>query len=455
MTDQVNSNALGFKFADYPNPVNVFSKRKQSNVMSKCLGSFLGIPVATGGTPYSVMAQTVMETHWDSMRVGIFNADNNAVAGVKVAIGSGTTLGGAAGTLGLDVTGQPINGNGFLQATFTGAATGTLTTSPAVSTGAGAGNIGGANCSITYTDWMAIPSVDRVDGTSGLPVTQIILTYPAGVNRTFMQMDAVTVGSNSINWTNEGSANVAPYNRPYRVMVAAANDAVANAAFMLIANGACARTNTDFPPIIIEAVTRTGLCETIVLYADSIGAGTGAGTQYCGWLNEFQRMESTLQNPISICNLAVAGTALSDWINRITTTVGFFKNVNVVVPSLSPNGLNVPINSATIILNRKYSSVIKTLIQDASRLFITCTVLATNFAVKAYGNTDVLRVNWNNEKLAGSIPCFDPDAVTRTATVDTNGQYGLQPALTFDGIHLNTPGYIQYALTFRYMYKTL
>ncbi len=170
--------------------VGAISAQKRSNVMSFSLGGFLGAPVAVVTNPYSVMLQTVLEAEYDTVRVGIFNADTASVAGVKVAIGAGDTLTDTGSVkLGLNTSGQPNNSlsSGFVNATFGGAATGTLTASALASTGASGANIGGCTCAITWTDWMSVPSIARADGSSGLPVINAIVTWPATVNRTQMK----------------------------------------------------------------------------------------------------------------------------------------------------------------------------------------------------------------------------------------------------------------------------
>lgn len=426
---------------------------RKSNIMTACHSGFLGIPIAVVTNPYSVMVQTVAEGEFDNMRVGVFNADTAPVAGVKVSISAGTTLGAANGTLGLANTGMPIGADtGFLSPTWGGQATGTLAASPQASTGISGANIGGTNCSLTFTDWIGCTSVPRADGTSGLPVYQVILTYPAGVNRTIAQMTAGT----SVGWENEGSATVAPYNRPYRVMVSAIKDAVSNPAFMLVSNTFAARTYTDFPPIVVQYTLRNGYGKTFIIYGDSIYEGAGASIDKLGWPKEFQNLVSKPRDPVAICNLAVGGSGVNNWTNRIQATISNFSSVNIIAPSLSPNSLGAPILPNDIVLAKRYFGANRQKLDLVGSTMITSTVIPSNNAVKAYGASDSYRTAWNNYIRASGFTVADFDKVATSANVDANGQYFLNPEDTADGIHPSTVLYKKMANYFlNEVYKAL
>ncbi|MET3132868.1 hypothetical protein AAKU55_003149 [Oxalobacteraceae bacterium GrIS 1.11] len=419
--------------------VSGLTQRPKSNVFSTCLSGYLDVPIAVVGAPYSVMLQTVLERPFDTVRVGIFNTDTVAIDGMKLAVGSGTTLGPANGLLGLNSGGALVGASpGMIAATWGGAATGSLAASPALSTGAAGLNIGGSKCSLTFCDWTTCPSPDaRADGITGFPCFTTTITWPAGVNRTRMQMD----GTTSIGWENEGSATVAPYGRPYRVMVAPARDAVANMGFMLASNGQCARSYTDFPPIVIQATSRYGDVETLILFGDSIEDGSAASIQYCNWAHEFQQMMSTPQNPISICNFAVPGSGAADWYNRAASVIGNFSKASVHAPSLTPNALNGPILDSDITNHRKWWGLLRQKFDLPGLMFFTSTVIPTNHAIKAYGVSDAKRIAWNDAMRVSTFRCADFDAVMAGPT-DQYGQVTLAPALhDGNGIHPNTPGY--------------
>lgn len=412
------------------------SRRPKSNVITECINGFLAAPVAVGSAnPYSVMLQAVAPTDWDSVQIGVMNASASAVVGLKVAFGAGTTLGAGNGTLGL-VAGQPIGGLNFVAATWSGAyAGGTIPAAGSASTGGSGGNIGGSDCGIGWTDPINNPSLGRVDGTSGLPAYNVILTYPINVERTFIQMD----GTTSIGWENEGSDTVAPFNRPHRVMVAATKDAVALPPWMMISNNACARSYTEFPPILVRFTMRSGLGETLVIYADSIGGGTGATIQNCGWPREFQARISTKVNPVAICCLAVAGSGFNDFNRRAKATFASFSQVSVYYPSLTPNSLSTPITAVSMQINRGSFSALRATVEKPGVLHFTSTCPPTDYSVKPYGPSDVTyRVAWNDEKRAGNFLLADFDKAL-AGPIDVNGQYTLPDSE--DKIHPTSVGY--------------
>jgi lysophospholipase L1-like esterase len=413
------------------------SRRPTCSQLTECVGGFLGIPVAVTTNPYSVMQQSVLPADFDAVQIGILNASNTSVAGIKVAVAAGTTLGPANGTLGLNASGFPFGTTAVTSATFGGNATGTIPAAAATSTGATGANIGGSDCGIVWTDWITCPSQPRADGNSLLPTINVFLTYPAGVQRSFLEMD----GTTSVLLENEGDAQSAPFNRPVRVMVAAASDAIANPAFMLASNGFCARNYTQFPPILIRFLLRNGEGETLVVYGDSIAEGSGASHAKIGWPRRFQAKVSTMDSPVAVCNLAVSGSNMNNFDKRIKATLPSFARASVYCPSLSPNSLSAPINQASITLCRGSFASILSNFDKPAITFFTSTCLPTNYSVKPYGTSDITyRVPWNHEKRLGNFKLADFASVI-AGPIDGNGQYTMQPALTADGIHPNNSGY--------------
>ena len=181
-------------------------------------GGYFAAPVAVGANPYSELMQFTLPTDCDSAQVTLFNADSSPVTGVKVSIGYGSTLGAANGTMGLAANGLPIGG-AFTKCTQNGIATGALSAAGSVSTGPSGVNIGGSDCGFETFDLTFCPTVSRVDGNDrDKPVGYIIVTWPPGSKRTFLELD----GSSSVGWQNEGSQSgrIAPYGHPHRVTAA-------------------------------------------------------------------------------------------------------------------------------------------------------------------------------------------------------------------------------------------
>lgn len=401
-----------------------------SNVLSWCLGGFLDVPADVVANPYSQMLQTVLECDFDSVRIGVLNAAASAVAGVKVAVSASSTLGSNTGSMGLD----PATGQAYGSLFTFVAQTLTLTAAPADSTGGTGVNIGGSNCSVTWTPWLSnAPSVPRADGTSELPAINVIVTWPVGGKRTFIAGSVLQAA------TNLGD-EVLALNRPVRSMIASAKDASVNPAWMIASNGGCVRSTTEYAPIIIQYVPRNGKGRTLVVYGDSIHGGSGSSTMYQGWAREWQDSVSNKSNPISICQLAVAGSGQAGWTDRISATLGSMGKCVAFVPSLSPNNLSSPITASNIKVARYKWADQRRLVDAQNARLITSTVIPSNYSVKQYGTSDVTyRVAWNNELLTTYFEVVDFDFVASSETVDVNGQYSMVSSA--DGIHPDTPLY--------------
>ncbi len=238
-------------------------------------------------------------------------------------------------------------------------------------------------------------------------------------------------------------------------MVASTRDAVANPAWMLVSNGNCAREYTAYPPVVIQYTLRNGVGKTLVVYGDSIQEGSGATVTKCGWPREWQKGVSTPSAPVSICNLAVAGSAmqasasLGGWYSRISATISSFSQVNVFVPAATPNNLSAPQVVADITLIRGYFAKLRQLVDSGSITMFTSTVIPTNYSVKAYGASDLTyRLPYNAKIVGSGFNVANFDAAITSPAVDVNGQFWLPAANTADGVHPSTVGYKLMAVAF-------
>lgn len=421
------------------------SQRQRSSIGTELIGGYLAPPVVVGATPYNELMQFTLPTDCDAMAVTLLNADAAEVAGVKVSVGFGSTLGAANGTLGLAASGLPIGG-ALTKCTQNGNATGTLSAASEVSTGPGGSNIGGSACGYGTFDMTYCPTVPRVDGNDlDKPVGYISITWPPGSKRTFIEMN----GTTSLSWQNEGSqpARIAPYGHPRRVMTSAGGDAQNNPAFYLASNGAT-RSHTQFPAAMIHFSMRSGEVETWLLPGDSLAAGSGATPQYCCLLDEIRALVSTPKNPMCVVNLAVPGSDMTKILQRVLSVIDVFAGVNALVASATVNSLGSPITQTSLnLIRRDYAGIRKLL--DRQRIFnITATCPATGTTWKQYGYSDSLRLANNDFYLTSGIPCLPlaESIVGPTVTVPTGPQAGqpqqsIAPRYTIDEIHPITPGY--------------
>lgn len=419
------------------------TRRQYSNMLHDCPFLYLAAPTLLTN-PYSELLQLTLPTDADALQVTVFNAHNAAVAGVKVSVGYGSTLGTSSGTLGLAGSGLPIDGV-LTKCTQNGNATGTLSAAPLASTGAIGANIGGASCGFGTFDLTYCPTVPRIEGNDrDKPVAYVSITWPAGAMRTFAELD----GTTSRTWQDEGSqvGRIAPFGRPRRVMVAANNDAQDNPAFYLASNGAV-RSHTQFPAVMITISCRNGIGQTLVVYADSVWAGTAATPQYCNVLAEMQAIGSTPSSPMTVCNFAVPSTDLPRWYARAQSTYTLLGYANVLVPCATPNSLASPITQSDINLIRRSFAQIRKLFDRPGIFLYTATCPPTNPAWKQYGNSDKLRIDNNNYYRKSSFVCLDSaEAVSGPMVTVPSGpqagqqQVGLDPEYNADDIHLKSAG---------------
>lgn len=433
----------------------------ESNVLYEGLAGYLNVPVATGANPYSQMIQRVMPAEFDSVRIGVMNADNSVVAGVKVAVASGTTLGTGntatsplptiASSLGFNTTnGSPLGALlTWRTATWGGAATGTLPATSVAATGIGLANGGGTECTITWTDAILCPSAPRdpTDGLGVMPVLYVDLVWPAGVNRTTMNMETF-VGSGVAagqGWEVEGNDLVAPYGYPIRVVTNPTQDMVATPGYNFVSGAV--REYKEWPPIVVEFTLRNGMGKTLLVFGDSLHEGAEIlDVIKCGWPAEMRRRVSTMTNPVAINIHAVGGTTMDDWVRRMNSVVSSYKRANVFVPRLSPNSLGGPISAVNISNARSAFGKCRALANVVGDSFITATCMPSNSTgsgAKNYGASwQTMVVPENNITRAGGFNYFDFDEVISTQPVmDANGQYYIKPGYqAASGIHLTRAG---------------
>lgn len=422
------------------------SRLRESNFLYDIVSGYLAAPVTVGANWYSELMQFPLPGDCDAMQITLLNADGSPVTGVKVSVGYGSTLGPANGTLGLAATGLPIGGS-FTKCTQNGNATGTLSAASAISTGPSGANIGGSACGYGTFDLTYCPTVPRVDGNDlDKPIAYISISWPPGSKRTFLEMD----GTTSVGWQNEGSqsARIAPFGRPRRVMTAPNHDAQDNPAVYLPSNGLAARTHTQYPAAIIALSLRGGVGKTLVVFGDSLRAGTSADIQYCGMAAELQALISTPSSPMTVANLAVPGSDMSKFLLRVQSLASIFSQANVLVPSATVNALGSPIAQSDLNLMRRSFAGMRKLLDRPGILMLTDTCPATGTAWKQYGSSDSLRVASNEYYMASGFPClpFAEALAGPMVTVLTGPQAGqtqqsMAPKYTIDEIHPISPGY--------------
>lgn len=239
MADQVNSNTLGFKFADYPNPLPTFAVTTlQSPLPTQSLGArryealFKPIGIATNGVAFNQTAglssalfcttvKAELETDADAVRLVAVNRAANAISNLKALVGVTETASMATSALlGSPTIGgvsyQALQGandaNGWRAVTWTGSAT---------------VNIPAANVTqqIALSDWTPKSTIPRTDGG----------TRPLALWRSFVDGSATNIAF-AICYTNPLQTPSVPLRQRILQNSAAFVDAVAAPASVVSAS---------------------------------------------------------------------------------------------------------------------------------------------------------------------------------------------------------------------------
>lgn len=398
--------------------------KKRSNILSKCVSGYLQAN-NTGGNPYTLHVETVLEAPFDLVRIGILNADTVPVVGVKASIAVASALGANNSAATID----PVQyGGTWYDCQFAGATSGTA---PAATAGAGV-----PICGIVWTDWILAPSLARTDG-GVLPVIHVRTEVPG----TAAKYTVAGAGASFSGYESEGNATTAPYRRPYRVRGQAVAGCTTKSAFTSTATLASASCG-----IIIQYALRNGFGSTLVVLGDSVYEGIGATIDRCGWAAIFQNAVSTPTNPVSICNLAVAGSGSPTFYTRLNAVASGLADTNAVVlcPGGSVNSLSTPILNAHIMLARR-DFAFQRQAAVANRMgFITSTINPRNPAAADYNSSDSLRVAHNDYLRSTDFPVFDFDAAL-AGEVDGDGQVNFKAGLTTDNTHPSQAGHVAMA----------
>jgi len=426
------------------------SRLPKTGVLKKALHGFIPVAVPVVTNPYSMMGVCALEAHFDSVRIGVINAAGASVAGVNVMVCAGSTLGAGVDALpasmGLYDTasggddspiGRVKTWNKHLGMTLDAAVVASGTT--------GGVDLGGPQASVTWSNSLTCPSVDRADG-GILPLLYYGISYPAGVSRTYLEMDTTpsTGVAQGATLDQQGDATTAPYGRVHRCMIQNAKDWVTTQGWTTLANAGKLRDHRQFPPVIIEYTLRGGaIGRQLVVFDDSTGHINQFGCAGMAWPQEFQVIASTMAAPVEVANFSIASSVMDMWLAKMNIMVPHFPNSVIMVKNWSPNNALTPMTSVNLGDARGVSGKMAVVVANQpTSVLVRKTMDPVNFAVKSYGASDSFRVAHNNFLRASGMPYLDSDAAMSTPTVDVNGQYTLKSG--FDdsgGIHYSPTGH--------------
>lgn len=194
------------------------------------------------------------------------------------------------------------------------------------------------------------------------------------------------------------------------------------------------------PCIGVQYQTISGVI-TVMKIGDSIdnGQGTYKGESY--WDYAAYQLANSMNVNVEIANFAFASTDISNYPFHISdaAAAGIVPDV-CCSPLCSPNGFSTTITTTTIdLFKRTFMITMQTLRQYGIR-HVFRTWMPSNFSVKGYGNTDPVRVAFNNYMLSlQGVNVVDVCPTINGAT-RADGQIEMNPDYEDDGIHPNDAG---------------
>jgi len=396
--------------------------------LTKSLIAFTDTANDTFANDWSTHVQMTLESDFDAVQIGFANTRAGAI-NVQTVVSVMAVAGDPTTTAVLNSAGSWANAG-------TGG-TNTLTCPAATTTQFG--------MNITWGDVVPLASVARTDGGT-LPIlcvrTQQLMANNGGSNRVISAQGGAAANGYAFETDNSASA---PYGRLYRVRNQLVQGVTTISTITSTANGC-----NNAPPIFVRYWLRNGYGRTLVVVGDSI-AGAFQSTTLSGWsmMQEARRVVSSTTSPLELCVIAQSGAPLGSIATRVESVAATLTNVAYVTPIASPNSLGVPITAATIAAERGNYQRILTAISNQKANVISWTMLPVNFAAKAWGGTDALRIAMNNLRLNNArtwARVVDP-ATLLSGAADVNGQTTLV-SVEADGLHPTSVGQIAAAAAF-------
>ena len=399
-----------------------------SPYLTKALIAFVDTANDTFANDWSTHVQMTCEADFDAVQIGFANTRSGSI--------NVQTVVSVMSVAGDPTTTAVLNGAGSWANAGT-SGTNTLVCPAATNTQFG--------MNITWGDVVPLASLPRTDGGT-LPIlcvrTQQLMANNGGTNRVISAQGGAAANGYAFETDNSASA---PYGRLYRVRNQLAQGVTTISAITSTTNGC-----NNAPPIFVRYWLRSGYGRTMVVVGDSI-AGAFQSTTLSGWsmMQEARRQVSTSSYPLELCVIAQSGAPLGSIAVRVESVAATLTNASWVTPIASPNSLGVPITAATVAAERGNYQRILTAISNQKANVISWTMLPVNYAAKAWGATDNLRLSMNSLRLSGSrswARVVDP-ATILSGAADGNGQTTLAP-VEADGLHPTSAGQIAAAAAF-------
>jgi hypothetical protein len=416
----------------YPVSPAVIARKRTGVFTRSVIGRFAA--EAHSAADRTTNAQFVLAAPFRAVRIGIPNASTTAtMAGIKVCVAPTATVGAA----GSDQTIIPSGGAAaFVQATFSGASTGSLSPATAFSSPAATTS---ANYTVTWTDWINISALDRSDGGVGFALIVRVLipgttNQAANTERTIYNTTALD------NFADESIVGWRTYRASRRDA-----DAVTNPALFFTAGGGFGAWADSHQPLIVQYASEVPGCQ-IACFGNSMAEGVGDVAAPYG-NTPIHYAANTLHSAALPVEFANFGVGSSNAHNFIAIAEKMLPLVKPTVAVYSVFDVNLSMTAANIAVMHGLTGRFIANCRDsgATPAFFTgvpSTPIGTDGSTqgKTYSaSEDALRIALNAVYVAGGYPVAD-FATPANGGFMGSGQMKLLQAWSKDGLHLNDAG---------------
>lgn len=378
---------------------------KPSSIQTRAICTF-PTQVSGHGVNRNTHMQFTTETHFDSMRIILLNAQTSTQTGIQASIG---------------VSASAIADTTAMNA-FTPDAYVNVTWSTASSVTQGVG-VGVKDVSYTVSDWMDISSVAPSSG-----------SYPFVHVRVYQPSANTNITNTTM--TNLGWMAAASDGRIFSAFYKDTTDTTQNMPAWS-SGAAAAPRGVSF---IIQYKSR-GRIRTLGALGDSLAFGQGPTNYGEGYTRLLHRSLSSAARPVEFADLGMPGATATEFYNNLVKlmTAGVIPHWSIYHAG-SPNDISTTISAAQITTMRVLlTKAVETLLTNGSIPFVS-TFAPSNTAGKNYGSSDSLRVAYNAQVLA--MPGVGKlDISTAVSGVTTGSQVQIATTMNnADNIHFNDVG---------------
>lgn len=399
------------------NKIAYSKKVKRSAIMTRSIvGRYAASALASDRT---FSHQFVLAAGYDRVRIILPNMHTAAIPNVKVCVAPTNTERGATQLAGGSAANSLLTPSGgvgaWVDATFSGGATGTLTASD------------GVTPTFTATDWIDVSALTRADGGNGA-VLLVRVEIPLASGYCTIPYSAALD-----KWGNTADVGERTYRAASQAVLGVTNKALCTSYGWADTHQAA----------IVQYVSRVAGV-TVCGFGDSITEGIGVDPEGYGWLARASEAVSSSTCPVECANFG--------WGTKDSNE--FYDMAALIMPLVKPGVAfwscftpNLALSAANIDVMRKYLARFKQLAADYGTVPVLWTGIPSTFGL-AQGKdwsagADALRLAYNTEILAsGETVCDFASVMTGGFNATNAAQYDMISGSTTDGLHPDAEGVV-------------